>query len=423
MTSAPPADAPALLIVDDEPFVLSALKETLEREHYHVVAVSSPLKALAILAERDFAAIISDHRMPEMMGLDFLIESKKIRPHCSRILITAVLSLPTLVDSINKGEIFRFVAKPWLREELTATVRNAIQRYELITHNTALRAETLRLNEQLTVANADLQAKVADLEQQRQQLDVLNRELATSYEHSLELCRRILTTFDPVLGGQVKTLTEICNRMAETDHFNEDERRTLRSASLLCDLGLIGIPRELFRAFRSHPERLTDRERALLRNHPVFSQTLATFVDSRPALGETIRAHHERYDGRGFPDGLAGNNIPWTARCLAVAVDFIESGLPKQAALDAILAGSGQAYDPEAVRLFLKVTQIARLPRQVREIMLEELEPGMVLASGIYSPHGLLLIGEGQELGLATIAKIRSHNQITPIQQRLLVYL
>lgn len=424
MSSPPPnSDAPALLIVDDEPFVLSALKETLEREHYHVVAVTSPLKALSILAEREFAAIISDHRMPEMTGLDFLIESKNIRPNCSRILITAVLSLPTLVDSINKGEIFRFIAKPWLREELTATVRNAIQRYDLITNNAALRAETLRLNDDLTAANESLKAKVADLEQQRHQLDQLNRDLATSYQHSLELCRRILTTFDPVLGGQVKTLTEICQRMAETEHFTDDERRTLRSASLLCDLGLIGIPRELFRAFKSHPERLTERERGMLRNHPVFSQTLATFVDSRPELGEVIRAHHERYDGRGYPDGIAGNKIPWPARCLAVAVDFVESGLPKQAALDAILGGSGQAYDPEAVRLFLKVTQIARLPRQVREIMLEELEAGMVLANGIYSPHGLLLIGEGQELGPATISKIRSHNQITPIQQRLLVYL
>ncbi len=418
-----PVVAPAILIVDDEPFVLSALKETLEREKYHVVAVSSPLKALSILAERDFSVIISDQRMPEMMGLDFLIESKRIRPHTSRILITAVLSLPTLVDSINKGEIFRFVAKPWLREELTATVRNAVHRYELIIHNAALQAEALRLNADLTVANSALEAKVNDLEAQRQQLDTLNRELATSYEHSLELCRRILTTFDPVLGGQAKTLVEICSRMAETEHFNEHERHVLRSAPLLCDLGLIGIPRELFRAFRSHPERLSERERAMLRNHPVFSQTLATYVDSRPALGETIRAHHERFDGLGYPDGLAGKNIPWTARCLAVAADFVESGLPKQAALEAILAGSGQAYDPEAVRLFLKVTQLARLPRQVREIMLEELEPGMVLASGIYSPHGLLLIGEGQELGPSIISKIRSHNQVTPIQQRLLVHL
>ncbi len=418
-----PAELPAILVVDDEPFVLSALKETLERENYHVVAVASPLKALAILAERDFAVIISDQRMPEMMGLDFLIESKRLRPNTSRILITAVLSLPTLVDSINKGEIFRFVAKPWLREELTATVRNAIHRYELIIHNAALQAEALRLNGELKTANAALEAKVQDLEQQRQQLDTVNRELATSYDHSLELCRRILTTFDPVLGGQAKTLVDVCSRMAETDHFTDEERRVLRAAPLLCDLGLIGIPRELFRAFRSHPERLTERERAMLSNHPVFSQTLATYVDSRPALGETIRAHHERFDGRGYPDGLAGKNIPWTARCLAVAVDFVESGLPKQAALDAVLASSGQAYDPEAVRLFLKVTQLARLPRQVREIMLEELEAGMVLATGIYSPHGLLLIGEGQELSPATIAKIRSHNQITPIQQRLLVYL
>jgi len=425
MSTIPPFinEHPAIQIVDDEPFVLSALKETLEREQYHVVAISSPIKALAILAEREFAVIISDQRMPEMMGLDFLIESKRLRPNSSRILITAVLSLPTLVDSINKGEIFRFIAKPWLREELTATVRNAAHRYELIVHNNALQAESLRLNEELKTANTALEAKVHDLEQQRQQLDIVNRELATSYEHSLELCRRILTTFDPVLGGQAKTLVEICSRMAETDHFTDQERHVLRSAPLLCDLGLIGIPRELFRAFRSHPDRLTERERSMLSDHPVYSQTLATFVDSRPALGETIRAHHERFDGRGYPDGLAGKNIPWTARCLAVAVDFVESGLPKQAALDAILAGSGQAYDPEAVRLFLKVTQLARLPRQVREIMLEELEPGMVLASGIYSPHGLLLIGEGQELGSATIAKIRSHNQVTPIQQRLLVYL
>jgi|CXWL01.1.fsa_nt_gi response regulator RpfG family c-di-GMP phosphodiesterase len=414
--------APAILVVDDDTFVLNALKATLEQENYHVVAVTSPHKALALLAERKFSVIISDQRMPEMMGLDFLIASKAIQPRTSRILITAVLSLPTLIDSINKGEIFRFIAKPWLREELTATVRNAVQRYELTMRNRALSAETQRLNGELTTANAALEEKIRDLETQRQQLDSLNRDLATSYEHSLELCRRIINTFDPVLGGQAKTLSEVCLRMAETNHFNEQERQVLRAAPLLCDLGLIGIPRELFRAFRSHPDRLTERERAMLRNHPIYSQTLATFVDSRPTLGETVRAHHERFDGLGYPDGLAGQQIPWTARCLAVAVDFVESSLSRQAALDAIMAGSGSAYDPEAVRLFLKVTQLARLPRQVCEIMLDELQPGMVLASGIYSPHGLLLIGEGLELSPASIAKIRNHNQVTPIQQRLLVH-
>jgi hypothetical protein len=179
----------------------------------------------------------------------------------------------------------------------------------------------------------------------------------------------------------------------------------------------------MMRAFRTAPDQLTERERGMLHSHPVYGQTLAALVDSRTEVGEVIRAHHERYDGRGYPDGLAGEAIPWPARCLAVAVGFVESGLSKSAAIDAILAKSGSDYDPEAVRLFLKVSNLVQLPKQVREITLHELEPGMVLANGIYSPHGLLLIGEGQALSPGTISKIRSHNQVTPISQRLLVYL
>ncbi len=421
-TAPPNASAAQILVVDDEPVVLTALKVTLEREGFPVVACTSPLKALSVLAERDFAVIISDQRMPEMIGLDFLIESRRLRPNASRILITAVLALPTIVDAINKGEIFRFIAKPWLREELIATVRNAVQRHELVTRNQALQAETQDLNAQLREANTSLEHKVQDLEKQRQHLDAVNHELASSYENSLELCRRILTTYDPILGGQAKALVEFATQMAATDKFTDAERHALRAGAWLCDLGLIGVPREMLRAFRTKTEQLTDRERGTLHNHPIYSQTLASLVDPRAEVGEVIRAHHERYDGRGYPDGVSGDAIPWPARCLAVAVGFVESGLSKTASIDALLAKSGTEFDPEAVRLFLKVANLVQLPKQVREIMLEELEPGMVLANGIYSPHGLLLIGEGQPLSTTTIAKIRSHDRVTPISQRLLVY-
>ena len=114
--------------------------------------------------------------------------------------------------------------------------------------------------------------------------------------------------------------------------------------------------------------------------------------------------------------------MAWPARCLAVAVGFVESGQARALATEGVLAQAGAAYDPEAVRLFLKVSHLVNLPRQVSEVMLEELKPGMMLATGIYSPHGLLLVGEGQTLGLGIIAKIRSHNDATPINQRLLVY-
>jgi response regulator RpfG family c-di-GMP phosphodiesterase len=411
-----------ILIVDDEPVVLTALKFTLEREGFHVVACSSPIKALSILEERDFAVIISDQRMPEMLGLDFLVESRRLRPQASRILVTAVLALPTIVDAINRGEIFRFVAKPWLREELVATVRNAVQRHDLVTHNEALQNETQQLNAQLRDANAALEAKVRDLEQQRQRLDAANRDLAAGYANSIELCRRILTAYDPILGGQTKALVEFATQMASTDKFTEEQQHALRSAAWLCDLGLIGVPRETLRAFRSKPENLTEREKTIIHHHPIYSQTLAALIDNRTEVGEVVRSHHERYDGRGYPDGLAGEAIPWPARCLAVAVDFVESGLSKNAAIDALLAKSGTAYDPEAVRLFLKISNLVQLPRRVREIMMDELEPGMVLANGIYSPHGLLLIGEGQALSPGIISKIHNHNQVTPISQRLLVY-
>lgn len=419
----PTSPPPSILLVEDEPVVLATLKSTLEREGFHIVACASPIKALTLLEDRDFSVIISDQRMPEMLGLDFLVEARRLRPHSSRILLTAVLNLPTVIDAINRGEIYRFVAKPWLREELIATVRNAIQRHLLIRHNEELQAETGRLNEQLRTANQALEAKVADLEQQRLALDTANGELTARFEHSLELCRRILTAYDPILGSQAKALVEFAARMAETEHFTEAERHALKSAAWLCDLGLIGVPRELLRTFQQGKvDHLSDRERAMLQHHPVYSQTLAALVDYAPEVGETIRSHHERFDGMGFPDGLAGKDIPWTARCLAVAAGFVGCGLPRAAATEDVLAKAGSAYDPEAVRLFLKVTHMVNLPRHVSEVMLEELEPGMMLASGIYSPHGLLLVGEGQTLGPAIIAKIRSHNEVTPINQRLLVY-
>lgn len=419
--TAVPAAKPAILIVDDEPIVLAALKETLIREHYDVTATNSPARALDILHERQFAVIISDHRMPEMTGLDFLVEAKKIQPDTSRILITAVLSLPTIIDSINKGEIFRFLAKPWLREELTATVKNAVQRYELIDQNKRLTAETAELNARLAEANRALESQVQTLEEQKTALDQANASLATNFAKSLELVYRILNTYDPLLGNQIKVVTEIAAQMADTTYFSEEERHILRTSASLCDIGLIGVSREVLRNFRTK-QPLGENESNILRNHPIYGQALASFVDNLTAVGDTIRAHHERWDGSGFPDGLKGENIPWTARCLAVAVAYVESGLPKDQAIEYILGQSGSGFDPEAVRLFLKVTHLIQLPRQVKEILLEDLSPGMMLANGIYNPHGLLLVGEGQELTPATIAKIKNYSVMHQVNQQLLVY-
>jgi response regulator RpfG family c-di-GMP phosphodiesterase len=417
------SDLPAsILVVDDEPAVLATLRLTLERDGHDVSAVGSPLKALELVRTREFAVIISDQRMPEMMGLDFLGECKKLQPRSSRILITAVLSLPTIVEAINQGEIFRFIAKPWLREEFTATIKNAVNRHELIARNDLLHEQTVSLNGRLQEANATLEHRLRELATANEALDRANRDLAGKYDHSLDLCTRILNTYDPLLAGQTKSILEICRQMASSGHFSVEEQHALRTGARLCDLGLIGVPRELLRAFRTNPERLSERELAAFHNHPIYSQTLASCVDTAPGVSETIRSHHERFDGQGFPDGISGLSIPWTARCLAVAVTYVESPRSKEETLRQMLELAGHALDPEAVRLFLKVTQLLHLPQQVREMMLDDLRTGMVLANGLFSPHGMLLIGEGQALNSQMIEKIRNHNLISPISQRLLVY-
>src|SRR3984957_1303875 len=135
-----------ILIVDDEEIVLVALRDTLLREGYKVVASPHAVHALSILKEQQFSVVLTDQQMPLVPGLEFLAQVKQIQPDATRILITAVLSLSTVIDAINKGEIFRFVVKPWLREELLATVKNAVQRYELISSNSKLNAETREMN-------------------------------------------------------------------------------------------------------------------------------------------------------------------------------------------------------------------------------------------------------------------------------------
>src|SRR5689334_8980602 len=122
-----PGAAPArILIIDDEEIVLVGLRETLRREGYEVATASDALSGLEALKGNRFAVIISDQQMPWMTGLEFLAQVKQVQPDASRILITAVLSLETVVDAINKGEIYRFIIKPWLREELLVTVKNAV---------------------------------------------------------------------------------------------------------------------------------------------------------------------------------------------------------------------------------------------------------------------------------------------------------
>jgi response regulator RpfG family c-di-GMP phosphodiesterase len=422
ITEAPSQTPHRILIVDDEEIVLIALRETLVRAGYLVSTAPDPLPALEILQQQQFAVIISDQQMPSMTGLDFLTKAKVIQPDASRMLITAVLSLDTVIDAINRGEIYRFIIKPWLREELLVTVQNAVQRYELLTRNNVLQATTLAMNEKLTQLNRELELQLARGSEQNEELSKLNEALERNLARSIELCVQTMQTFYPTLGNQARRAFEVCRSMAEVLNLPADQKQNLEMAAWLHDIGLIGVPRHLIRKWQSEPQNLDEAERLLIEHHPILGQELAPFVHHLEGVGKIIRSHHERFDGQGYPDNLVASEIPWLSRLLAVAVAFAESTCDQEDAIQVIRLAAGTAYDPEAIRVFVRAIPKATIPRKEKEVLLSELTPGMVLAKGIYTSNGLLLIPEGQQLSAPYIDKLLNHNRINPINQSLVVY-
>ena len=411
-----------ILVVDDEDVVLVSLRDLLRREGYQVTTAPNAVEGLARLKEQAYSVVITDHQMPILTGLEFLGQVKRMQPDATRILITAVLNLATVIDSINKGEIYRFIVKPWLREELIVTVKNAVQRYELISRNQMLQVTTLAMNEKLVKLNRQLEEQVACAEDQNAELERLNQALDANLEHSIELCLRTMQTFYPTLNCQAQRVYELCRAMADGLQLARADARTLEISAWLHDIGLVGVPRQLIKRWVQDPASLTDEEQALIRQHPSVGQELTDFVDPLKGVGPVIRAHHERYDGEGYPDRLRGDGIPWLGRLLAVAVAYAGSPLDGPATVEQLKQERGKAFDPEAVRCFLRCLPQATLPRRQREVLLAELRPGMILARGVYTANGLLLIPDGQRLTETYISKLNHHNRVDPITQSLLVY-
>jgi response regulator RpfG family c-di-GMP phosphodiesterase len=159
-----PGESPALpiLIVDDEEIVLVALRDTLIHEGYNIVSSPHAVHALTVLETQKFSAIITDQQMPMVTGLEFLTMARQMQPEATRILITAVLNVSTVIDAINKAEIHRFVVKPWSREELLSAVKSAVERYNLISTTAGRLAELEARNRDLEQLVCALKTQLAD---------------------------------------------------------------------------------------------------------------------------------------------------------------------------------------------------------------------------------------------------------------------
>jgi len=140
-----------MLIVDDEPANLRTLAR-LFREDYEVLTAESGDDALALLGQHDVALLITDQRMPGMTGIELLKKTVPLRPRMVRIILTGYTDVDALVEAINCGQVYRYVAKPWDNEELRLTVKRALEHYE-----------TSRKSYELELTNQRLVARIQEI--------------------------------------------------------------------------------------------------------------------------------------------------------------------------------------------------------------------------------------------------------------------
>ncbi len=144
-----------LLLVDDDPNVLKALKRLLRKENYRLLMAESGQQALNLLSENTVNVIISDHRMPVMTGIEFLSKVKQCYPDITRIVLSGYSDIDTITQAINQGNIYKFIAKPWDDEQIKVAINEAFIQNELKMENSRLTEELTKANAQLTQKNVE----------------------------------------------------------------------------------------------------------------------------------------------------------------------------------------------------------------------------------------------------------------------------
>jgi FixJ family two-component response regulator len=148
---------PPILVVDDDQEILDVLSSQIRLGGYVVYAAASPREAMEALRRNRFAAVISDYQMPGMSGTDLLACVREIQPDATRILITGILAINSMIGFIESGLLHRFLAKPWARVELIAAVEAAVQYHRLLRENERLQADLRHISGTLNAANAKVE--------------------------------------------------------------------------------------------------------------------------------------------------------------------------------------------------------------------------------------------------------------------------
>jgi len=195
-----------VLCVDDEENILSSLKRLLRKEGYRLLTATSGGEGLKLFEENGVHLVISDQRMPQMSGTEFLSVVKERYPDTIRVVLTGYTDVDAITESINKGHVYKFLLKPWNDQSLKLEIRQALDQYDLIQANKLLDQKVLQQNEELKRINENLEGLV---QERTKELEIQNR--------ALELSQAVVEGLPmPIMGVSAEGLIVLINREAQT---------------------------------------------------------------------------------------------------------------------------------------------------------------------------------------------------------------
>ena len=335
--------SPRVLVIDDEPQVRSFLVDALNEDTSFLELASDMENGVSAISRDHFDVVLCDVHMPGMPGTELLKLASHSNWDLSVILMTGRPELPDMLSGIRFGAA-DFLLKPFSIQDVSSAVKNSYQRLCLKRQE---RAHSELLDDVVRRRTRDLEAAL--------------RQLDEAYKTSLEALVAALDARERETCAHSMRVKAYASHLARLADYPSAQLAVLQRASLLHDIGKIAVPD----AILLKPAKLTILEFEEMKRHTVIGSRIVEPIDFLRATAPIIRHHHERFDGGGYPDGLAGERIPLGARIFAVAdaYDAITSdrcyrqALPCEVAYSEILRCSGTQFDPRIVELFESVPE------------------------------------------------------------------
>jgi len=351
-------NVPNILIVDDEIGPRESLRMIL-KPNYNVYAVESGNAAIQMVQQVEMDVLTLDLKMPGISGIDTLKEIRTIDPEVMVIIITGYGTLKSAIEAIRYG-VFDYIPKPFNVTEILSIIDKSIQRRKL---NLKVK-EVLGtcLHQQLVkdpITDADFPLQKESTGGTDGKWDGINLSDNQSCLEFAKVLAYTLEEKDPYTSGHSERVCYYSDFISKRLSFSPKDRSELQIASYLHDIGKIGISNR----FINKKGTLTATDWAIIKQHTKKSIELLIPLNLSPSILSYIQHHHERFDGTGYPDGLAGEQIPLGARIIAISdsYDSMTSDRPYRRPLsngdakNELIKNAGKQFDPNLVSFFLDV--------------------------------------------------------------------